>query len=162
MSETKFAGDEARTDDDAPRTEKPDGNFLGQGETHIPDEGAVLLTDGGTLAANGSGDGAHRIPELSAFRRDILLTLAKSQPTNGRGLLDDLSTLRDEEIGDARLYPNLNDLVHMYLVEKRENYHDERSHEYRLADAGRSALREHAQRVQAAVDALNEGGEAGR
>ena len=104
--------------------------------------------------ANGGGT---RVPELPGFERDILLTLARLQPTNGRGLLADLSTLRDEEILAARLYPHLNELADSGLVEKRENYHDERSHEYRLAEAGRHTLREHSQRVQDAVEALEEG-----
>jgi len=160
MSDEPTAGLEARTDEDATRTEKPYAHVLGRGETHIPDEDAVLLTDGGQLSANGSPP--RRLPELSDFRRDILLILARSEPTNGRGLLDDLSTLRDEEIGDARLYPNLNALVDAGLVEKRENYHDDRSHEFRLADEGRRALRDHAQRVTGAVNALDHGQEAER
>jgi DNA-binding PadR family transcriptional regulator len=158
MSETNFAG-EARTGDDAPRTEKPGATVLDDGEPYIPPDDAVLLPDGGT-ATNASI--VPRAPELSGFRRDILLILARSEPTNGRGLLDDLSTLRDEDIGDARLYPNLNALVDKGLVEKRENYHDDRSHEFRLADAGRYALRDHAQRLAGAVDALDQDEEAER
>ena len=45
MSDEPTAG-EARTGTDAPPTEKPDAAVLGRGETHIPDEDAVLLTDG--------------------------------------------------------------------------------------------------------------------
>jgi DNA-binding PadR family transcriptional regulator len=156
MSETNFAG-EARTGDDAPRTKKPGATVLGDGEPYIPADDAVLLPDGGTVT---NPSIVRRAPELSGFRRDILLILAWSEPTNGRGLLDDLSTLRDEEIGDARLYPNLNALVDAGLVEKRENYHDDRSHEFRLADAGRYALRDHAQRLAGAVNALDEHTEA--
>jgi DNA-binding PadR family transcriptional regulator len=160
MTDRTTAGDDARTDDDAPRTEKPDAHVLGRGETHVPDEDSVLLTDGGTLAPNMSVP--HRFPELSDFRRDILLTLARSQPTNGSGLLADLSTLRDEQVNGGRLYPNLNALVDAGLVEKRENYHDDRSHEFRLDDQGRRALRDHAQRVTGAVNALGQGQEAER
>lgn len=159
MSDEPTAGQKARTDDDAPRTKKPGATVLGDGELYIPADDAVLLPDGGT-ATNASI--VRRAPELSGFRRDILLILARSEPTNGRGLLDDLSTLRDEEIGDARLYPNLNALVDAGLVEKRENYHDDRSHEFRLADAGRYALRDHAHRLAGAVYALDESTEADR
>lgn len=102
-------------------------------------------------------DSVARFPELVAVDRDILLTLAHSAPCNGRELLADLETLRNEKIEDARLYPHLNELVEAGLVEKRENYHDNRSHEFRLTDNGRHSLREHAQRVQGAVEAFEEG-----
>jgi DNA-binding PadR family transcriptional regulator len=142
MSDEPTAGQKARTDDDVPHLEKP------------------AAPDGGTAATNGSGP--HRIPEFSGFRRDILLLLALSEPTNGRGLLDDLSSLRDEDVNGGRLYPNLNALVDKGLVEKRENYHDDRSHQFRLADRGCQCLREHAQRLSGAVNALEETTEAER
>jgi DNA-binding PadR family transcriptional regulator len=256
MSDEPTAG-EARTGTDAPPTEKPDAAVLGRGETHIPDEDAVLLTDGGeplpgslidaleasdchpdvilyvekaadlgstpilgslryfhretsvsriaeigtqieqtlwnhgagavlahhghvdetstvileeidrdetdeqelvadggTVAANGGT--SNRFPELADIHRDILLTLARSGPTHGRGLMDDLATLRDEDITDSRLYRNLGDLDGLGLVEIREHVHDDRSHEYALTAQGRSAVREHAQRVTGAVEALQE------
>lgn len=101
--------------------------------------------------------GARRFPELVDFRRDILLTLARSGPTHGQGLKDDLACLRDEDVNDGRLYPNLNALVDDGLVEKHENRHDERSHEFELSKRGRASVREHAQRVTGAVDALDGG-----
>ena len=142
MSDEPTAGQKARTDDDVPHLEKP------------------ADADNGTVTTNGSG--AHRIPEFIGFKRDILMILARSEPTHGRGLLDDLSSLRDEEVTGARLYPNLNALVDAGLVEKRENLHDYRSHEFRLADRGCQCLREHAQRLAGAVDALDESEEAER
>ena len=51
MADESTAGDEARTDRDAPTTEKPDAVVLGRGETRIPDEDADLLTDGGVDTA---------------------------------------------------------------------------------------------------------------
>jgi len=102
-------------------------------------------------------DGVARFPELVGVDRDILMTLARSAPCNGRELLADLETLRNEKIEDARLYPHLNELADAGLVEKRENFHDNRSHEFRLADAGRHSLREHAQRLEGAVAAFEEG-----
>lgn len=131
MSDEPTAG-EARTGTDAPPTEKPDASVLGRGET------------------------SNRFPELADIHRDILLTLARSGPTHGRGLMDDLATLRDEDITDSRLYRNLGDLDALGLVEIREHVHDDRSHEYALTAQGRSAVREHAQRVTGAVEALQE------
>ena len=142
MSDQPIAGQKARTDGDVPHLEKP------------------AAADGGTAATNGIG--AHRIPEFSGFRRDILILLALSGPTNGRGLLEDLSSFRDEDVNDGRLYPNLNALVDKGLVEKRENYHDLRSHQFRLADRGCQCLREHAQRLAGAVESLDHGEEAER
>jgi hypothetical protein len=47
MSPKPTAGDEARTDGDALRTQKSRAYTLGRGEIHVPDEDAVLLCDGG-------------------------------------------------------------------------------------------------------------------
>jgi DNA-binding PadR family transcriptional regulator len=110
------------------------------------------------VAVETNGGASKRFPELSDFRRDILLTLARAGATHGAGLVDDLSALRDEEIHDGRLYPNLNALVDADLVEKRENEHDERSHEFVLSERGRHSVREHAQRVTGAVESLDRGG----
>ena len=127
----------------------------GHPPAHTPSTTSPQDPDADRESSSTNG-GVRRFPELPGFERDVLLTLARSQPTNGRGLLADLSTLRDEEVGESRLYPHLNELADSGLVEKRENYHDDRSHEYRLADAGGHALREHAQRLEGAVEALSE------
>lgn len=252
MSETNSAGDDARTGRDAPPTKKPDAAVLGRGETHIPDEDAVLLTDGGIDTADdmaywrrnleaalssmepetavtprhnaddlvitpvggstrqeraelihalevrgfevisssqgkyikvdvtddrldypfvdedrramtdggtstvSNGGSPDRFPELVGFHRDILLVLARSQPTNGQGLLADLSTLRDEKIYGSRLYRNLGELVDAGLVDKEEFPDDDRAHEFQLSANGQHALREHAQRLEGAVEALSE------
>ena len=174
MSDEPTAGNDARTAKDALTTEKRSGSadLWAPTESEVADD-EIVTTDGGHRPGHtpsttsppdpGAGSessstsgGVTRLPEVPGFERDILLTLARSQPTNGQGLLADLSTLRDEEVGDARLYPHLNGLADAGLVEKRENYHDDRSHEYRLADAGGHALREHAQRLEGAVEALSE------
>ena len=94
---------------------------------------------------------------LVGFRRDILLTLACIGPTHGQGLADDLARLRNEEINDGRFYPHLNALVDDEFVEKRENEHDNRSHEYALTEIGRESIREHAQRLTDAVEAIDGG-----
>jgi len=52
MTNESTAGDDARTGTDAPPTKKPDAAVLGRGEIHIPDENAVLLTDGGVETAD--------------------------------------------------------------------------------------------------------------
>ena len=134
--DSDFVTDGGHHPDHAPTTSAPDWNEVKS--SSFPDGGVA------------------RFPELVGVDRDILLVLARSAPCNGRELLADLETLRNEDIEDARLYPHLNELADAGLVEKRENYHDDRSHEFRLSDDGRHALREHAQRVQGAVEAFEE------
>ena len=114
-----------------------------------------VITDGGTITVPNGGS-PDRFPELVAFHRDILLTLARSQPTNGQGLLADLSTLRDEKIYGSRLYRNLGELVDAGLVDKEEFPNDDRAHEFQLSANGQQAIRGHAQRLEGAVEALNE------
>jgi|GEM_PF-4032499 len=47
MTHETSAGENARTDRDAPHDKKPDAAVLGRGETRVPDEDAVILADGG-------------------------------------------------------------------------------------------------------------------
>jgi len=122
--------------------------------TDTVDRGRGIETDGGTATV--------RMPELPDFQRDILLVLAISEPTHGQGIVEDLSTLRDEDVNNGRLYPNLDELAGQGLVEKSIRATDGRSNEYRLTPAGRAAVRSHARRVGDAVDALDfdsDGGE---
>lgn len=134
MPDETYAGDEARTGGDAPTDQKPD---------------AVVLSDGGVATA--------RVPELPDFQRDILLTLARSGPTHGQGLVDDLSALRDEEINHGRLYPNLDKLAGKGLIEKDIRAPDGRTNEYKLTAAGRAALQSYAQRIDEAISSLDGG-----
>jgi len=130
MSETNLAG-EARTDEDAPANKKTDAR----------------VTDGGSK----------REMPLAGFRRDILIVLANTGATHGRAIADDLESFRSEKVNDGRFYPNLNALVDAGLVEKRENEHDKRSHEYALSERGQETIREHAQRIAGALEAIDGG-----
>jgi len=118
-------------------------------------DGEIVMTDGGTITVSNGGS-PDRFPELVGLHRDILLVLAHSGPTHGRGLGADLSTLRDEHIYDSRLYRNLGELVDVGLVDKEEFPNDDRAHEFQLSANGQHALREHAQRLEGAVQALSE------
>ena len=157
MSETNSAGDDARTNQEEPTTQKRSvsADSWGPSESEVAD-GEIVMTDGGTITVSNGGS-PDRFPELIAFQRDILLTLARSQPTNGQGLLADLSTLRDEQIYGSRLYRNLGELVDAGLVDKEEFPNDDRAHEFQLSANGQQAIREHAQRHEGAVEALSGG-----
>jgi len=99
-----------------------------------------------------------RMPELSDFQRDLLMTLARSEPTHGSGLVEDLQSLRAESITQGRLYKNLDDLHDHGLIEKRiRPTKDQRRNEYALTTEGRESIRQHAQRVAGAADAINGG-----
>ena len=132
MSSKPGAGEKARTDGDAATNKKTD---------------VRLESDGGSK----------RLIDLVDFRRDILLVLAKFGPSNGQGIEDDLESLRRERINDGRFYPHMDALVDAGLVEKRENEHDKRSHEYALSERGQETIREHAHRIAGALEAIDGG-----
>ncbi len=76
-------------------------------------------------------------PELTAFQRTILTVLAE-EPRYGLAIKRELQSYYDEEVNHGRLYPNLDELVEMGLVEKSEL--DKRTNEYALTDDGFQVL----------------------
>jgi DNA-binding PadR family transcriptional regulator len=76
-------------------------------------------------------------PELSAFQQTILAILSE-EALYGLAIKRELETYYDSEVNHGRLYPNLDDLVGMGLVEKSEL--DKRTNEYALTRAGHDAL----------------------
>jgi DNA-binding PadR family transcriptional regulator len=75
--------------------------------------------------------------ELTAFQQNILTVLAE-EPRYGLAIKRELETYYDSEVNHGRLYPNLDDLVEMGLVEKSEL--DKRTNQYALTDEGYQAL----------------------
>jgi len=71
--------------------------------------------------------------ELTAFQQNILTILAE-EPRYGLAIKRELETYYDSEVNHGRLYPNLDDLVEMGLVEKSEL--DKRTNQYALTDDG--------------------------
>jgi DNA-binding PadR family transcriptional regulator len=84
-----------------------------------------------------SSDGVIR--ELTAFQQNILVVLAE-EPRYGLAIKRTLEDYYGTEVNHGRLYPNLDDLVEMGLVEKSEL--DKRTNQYELTEAGREALLE--------------------
>jgi DNA-binding PadR family transcriptional regulator len=80
------------------------------------------------------------IAGLTAFQRDLLRTLAKTDEQSGLSLKTDLNTYYGEEINHSRLYQNLDELVAHGLINKRQR--DGRTNSYSLTDAARTALAE--------------------
>jgi len=77
---------------------------------------------------------------LTAFQQNILAVLS-SEPMYGLAVKRELEDYYGEEVNHGRLYPNLDDLVTMDLVEKSEL--DKRTNEYALTDAGLDAVVDH-------------------
>ncbi|MEF8784036.1 MAG: PadR family transcriptional regulator [Haloarculaceae archaeon] len=75
--------------------------------------------------------------ELTAFQQNILTILAE-EARYGLAIKRELETYYDDEVNHGRLYPNLDDLVEMNLVEKSEL--DKRTNQYALTDEGYQAL----------------------
>ena len=75
--------------------------------------------------------------ELTAFQQNILTILAEDA-RYGLAIKRELESYYDGEVNHGRLYPNLDDLVEMGLVEKSEL--DKRTNEYTLTDEGLGAV----------------------
>jgi DNA-binding PadR family transcriptional regulator len=87
------------------------------------------------MSAKNGGD---VVAGLTAFQRDLLRALAKTNEQSGLSLKTDLRTYYGEEINHSRLYQNLDELVAHGLVEKR--HRDGRTNSYSLTEAATTAL----------------------
>ncbi|ELY45538.1 MULTISPECIES: PadR family transcriptional regulator [Natronorubrum] len=75
--------------------------------------------------------------ELTAFQNNILVILAK-EPMYGLAIKRELEEYYGTEVNHGRLYPNLDELVDLGLVEKSEL--DKRTNQYSLTDDGYDAV----------------------
>ena len=75
--------------------------------------------------------------ELTAFQHNILVILGK-EPMYGLAIKRELEDYYGTEVNHGRLYPNLDELVGMGLVEKSEL--DKRTNQYELTDDGYDAV----------------------
>ncbi|MFC7020044.1 MULTISPECIES: PadR family transcriptional regulator [Haloarcula] len=75
--------------------------------------------------------------DLTAFQQNILVILAE-EPRYGLAIKRELESYYDDEVNHGRLYPNLDDLVEMGLVEKSEL--DKRTNQYALTEDGKEAV----------------------
>ena len=77
------------------------------------------------------------VRDLTAFQQNILTILAK-EPMYGLAIKRKLEAYYGTEVNHGRLYPNLDDLVELGLVEKSEL--DKRTNQYELTRAGHDAV----------------------
>lgn len=78
---------------------------------------------------------------LTGFQRDLLTVIAGHTKPSGQDIKTDLEAHLGD-INHGRLYPNLDTLVDMNLVEKGAI--DRRTNYYTISEAGRKALVEYA------------------
>jgi DNA-binding PadR family transcriptional regulator len=82
-------------------------------------------------------DGEFVARDLTAFQQNIL-TILSEEPMYGLAVKRELEDYYGEEVNHGRLYPNLDDLVEMGLVEKSQL--DKRTNQYALTDDGEGAV----------------------
>lgn len=75
---------------------------------------------------------------LTGFQRDVLYVIAGLDEPYGLGIKEQLETYYEQEVNNGRLYPNLDTLVEMDLVQKGTL--DRRTNSYTLTDSGYRAL----------------------
>ncbi|MFC7097546.1 PadR family transcriptional regulator [Halobaculum marinum] len=75
--------------------------------------------------------------DLTAFQQNILVILSE-EAMYGLAIKRELESYYDAEVNHGRLYPNLDDLVELGLVEKSEL--DKRTNQYALTETGRKAV----------------------
>lgn len=81
-----------------------------------------------------------RFAELTGFQRDVMIVLADGTGVNGLELCEKLERYYDENINHGRLYPNLDTLVELGMVNKFEI--DKRSNGYELTTFGAAQVSE--------------------
>jgi len=84
-----------------------------------------------------NGDESNAARELTAFQQNILVILSE-EPMYGLAIKRSLEAYYGSDVNHGRLYPNLDSLVEMGLVEKSEL--DKRTNQYELTEAGRDAV----------------------
>ena len=77
------------------------------------------------------------IRDLTAFQHNILVILAE-EPRYGLAIKRELEDYYGSEVNHGRLYPNLDDLVELGLIEKSEL--DKRTNQYELSENGLDAV----------------------
>ena len=76
--------------------------------------------------------------DLTGFQRDCLYVIAGNEGPKGVAIKDELDRYYETAVNHGRLYPNLDSLVEMGLVEKGKL--DDRTNAYSLTDRGRREL----------------------
>lgn len=76
--------------------------------------------------------------DLTGFQRDCLYVIAGENEPKGVAIKEELDSYYETAVNHGRLYPNLDSLVEMGLVDKGKL--DDRTNTYSLTDRGRREL----------------------
>lgn len=76
--------------------------------------------------------------DLTAFQRDLLYAIAGADEPHGLALKEELQEYYQSEVTHGHLYPTLDELVDMGLVEKGSL--DDRTNSYTLTERGEEVL----------------------
>ena len=76
--------------------------------------------------------------DLTGFQRDCLYVIAGHDAPKGVAIKDELDGYYESAVNHGRLYPNLDSLVEMGLVEKGKL--DDRTNAYSLTDRGQREI----------------------
>jgi DNA-binding PadR family transcriptional regulator len=91
--------------------------------------------------------------DLTAFQKEALLAVARLEDSDeepyGLGIKRQLQERLDKEVNHGRLYPNLDDLVDLGLLEKEAL--DKRTNTYTLSEEGKELLRDYRDYVDETV-----------
>ena len=88
--------------------------------------------------------------QLTGFQRDLLYVIAGMDRPSGQEILDRVNQYIDQPVTHGRLYPNLDELVEMELVEKGQI--DRRTNYYALTPKGHRELEKRQEWVKRHVD----------
>ena len=83
--------------------------------------------------------------DLTGFQRDLLVAIYERDEPHGLALKSALQDRYDTEVNHGRLYPNLDELVELGLVEKGSI--DQRTNSYETTLSGRSLVENQAHRL---------------
>lgn len=76
---------------------------------------------------------------LTAFQRDVLYVIARGGELSGMEVKREIEDYYAKDVNHGQLYPNLNKLEEMGLIEKQQV--DQRSNAYGLTTDGENTLR---------------------
>lgn len=94
--------------------------------------------------------GDYELPrDLNAFQRDMLFVLASIDDPTGVNVGDALEAMYRKPINHGQLYPSLDELHEMGLIDKVAR--DKRTNEYRITRRGRYVVEEYRDFVLEAV-----------
>jgi len=128
------------------------------GETMSVDEAKSHICPAQTRVTMADGVGINFYRDLTAFQQQILFVLRRIErgmtgesTSCGLAIKRELESLHDVDINHGRLYPNLDELVEMGLVEKQMI--DRRTNRYSTTEAGRQVVDQH---VRWVLDSVSE------